>query len=160
MPTRRRSFGMGLFIDKALSKGDCLAVALFPVIALNWRSAAQPARAGRSGRSAGGARRSSSASRARELSAIKANALPKLLIFQCCVFGRDPVAEPPGAAGGRSSNIIISKRPSSSVRPQTGIVLFPFGGGLFGTCLWVAPIVAIDGGQQPQRRPGGASGSV
>ena len=101
--TRRRSFGMGLFIDKALSKGDCLAVALFPVIALNWRSAAQPARAGRSGRSAGGARRSSSASRARELSAIKANAPPFTADFSAPCFGEHPVAEPRGAAGGRSS---------------------------------------------------------
>ena len=34
----------------------------------------------------------------------------------------DPVAEPRGAAGGRSNNIIISvrrDRPSSSVRPDT-----------------------------------------
>ena len=70
------------------------------------------------------------------------------------VFVR-PVAEPRGAAGGRSSNIIISvrrERPSSIVRPQPNRP-FPFWGGLFGTCLWVALIVAIDGGQQPQRRP-------
>ena len=38
---------------------------------------------------------------------------PKLLIFQCRVFGDDPVAEPRCAAGSRSSNIIIS-----SVRPE------------------------------------------
>jgi hypothetical protein len=81
----------------------------------------------------------------------------KPLIVQCRLFGDDPVAEPRSAAGGRSSNIIISvrrQRPSSIVRP------FPFWGGLFGTCLWVAPIVAIDVGQQPKRRPAGASGSL
>ena len=60
--------------------------------------------------------------------------------------GDDPVAEPRGAAGGRSSNIIISvrrERPSSIVRPQPESCP---------TCLWVAPIVAIDGGQPPPSR--------
>jgi hypothetical protein len=50
--------------------------------------------------------------------ATKAAGVP---FFQCRVFGDDPVAEPRCAAGGRSSNIIISvrpERPSSIVRPQ------------------------------------------
>ena len=51
--------------------------------------------------------------------------------------GQQPLHRP----GGSSRSSSIAGRP------------FPFWGGLFGTCLWVAPIVAIDGGQQPQRRP-------
>ena len=66
---------------------------------------------------------------------------------------RDPV--PRGARprrrrrGGRSSNnnnIIISvrrERPSSSVRRERPSSSVRPWGGLFGTCLWVAPIVAI-----------------
>ena len=71
---------MGTLHRQSLSKGDWLAVALFPFIALNWRSAAQPARAGRS---AGGARRSAPPrARTREIRAIKGNAAPFLLMFQ------------------------------------------------------------------------------
>ena len=51
--------------------------------------------------------------------------------------GQQPLHRP----GGSSRSSSIAGRP------------FPFWGGLFGTCLWVPPIVAIDGGQQPQRRP-------
>ena len=57
-------------------------------------------------------------------------------------LGDDPVA--------RRRRSDRRQRPSSSVRPQPESCP---------TCLWVAPIVAIDGGQQPQRRPGGPSGS-
>ena len=86
----------------------------------------------------------------------------KLPEFQCRVLGDDPVAEPRGAAGSRS-NIIISvrrERPSSIVRPQPESCPFCFGVVSLGPVYGWAPIVATDVGQQPQRRPGGASGSV
>ncbi len=66
------------------------------------------------------------------------------------MLGDYPVAEPRGAAGSRS-NIIISvrrERPSSSVRPEAESCPFRFGVVSLGTCLWVAPIGAGDGGQQ------------
>ncbi len=60
--------------------------------------------------------------------------------------GDDPVAEPRGAAGGRSSNIIIS------VRREHRAPSFAPNRKSCPTCLWVAPIVAIDGGQPPPSR--------
>jgi len=45
-------------------------------------------------------------------------------------------------------NNCVEGRPKLHRSPPTGIVPFPFWGGLFGTCLWVAPIGAGDGGQQ------------
>jgi hypothetical protein len=96
------------------------------------------------------------------------------LIFQCRLFGDDPVAEPRSAAGGRSSNIIII---IISVRRQPESCPFRFGvvslGPVYG---WhpLSPSTAVSsrGGRiisvrpEPQvatsanRRPGGASGSL
>jgi hypothetical protein len=63
----------------------------------------------------------------RNLVDVRAGAIIKLRtlltpFFQCRLFGDDPVAEPRCAAGGRSSNIIISvrrERPSSIVCPAS-----------------------------------------
>ena len=55
-------------------------------------------------------------SRARGLARVWLIGPTKLLIFQCRLFGDDPVAQPRGAAGSRSSNNIMHQR-----SPRTGI---------------------------------------
>ena len=57
---------------------------------------------------------------------------------------RPAAAAPPQAAR--------AGRAASPGRP------FPFWGGLFGTCLWVAPIVAIDGGHAAAAPPAARAG--
>ena len=113
-----------------------------------------------------GARLRLARTRAREIRTIKVYAAPFLLIFQCRLLREREQAPPSSvrfrsgrwrktrylasslgapptntlAAGAAattpSSSASAPKRPSSIVRPQPKS---------FGTCLWVAPIVAIDG---------------